>query len=620
MGGNSSRALNAVTTAITAALGGQTDLQVVTNTLAPYAAQVIGGQFGHGEDKNTAAQLVSHAILGATLAYINGGDPTAGGSAAVASEAAAIYLTNQYKDKKEYQDANGEFQPNLLTENVKAQIRDLTAGIGAVIGGAVGDSSYNAQLAGVIGQNAVENNRMLHREEVDLIQNLAKEYAKEKGISLEEAETQLTRGALYNIDEGWKDAFDSKLDASDIAEYNLAYQYLLAQTKDGSVDEINSNFYNYTNSKGTIVVIGRLNSSAGHISDSELQKADSYIGEAGKGFIATAEDFKNKDIFLTNTLAGNTNEGSEYYNDKKEFIHNSAAIKDSEISFFEGLSSSVDRDISEAKGAVIGVGTGAKDTVIGIYEFLKHPIDNTKELISAAADAVKNPAQTAKNVSEGIDQGLEKYNTTIDLYKMQKDEGAEAEYKANIAGQVLGAGGVGVAGKKGAEAVVDSVKKAQQVAKEAEIAEALKKKQSIENNASRDDFQQYDHYREDYAKDYRTGDALPDGSWNWNKEAPNGGAVLGSSIERKIAVGEFLDRFGPETGRYLANPDYLLDQRSLPPGTNVPNAYHKYEVLKPFHILEEEIAPAFGQPGGGKQIRAKIPEVSGYATVEDLKY
>ena len=47
---------------------------------------------------------------------------------------------------------------------------------------------------------------------------------------------------------------------------------------------------------------------------------------------------------------------------------------------------------------------------------------------------------------------------------------------------------------------------------------------------------------------------------------------------------------------------------------------YKYEVLKPFHILEEEIAPAFGQPGGGKQIRAKIPEVSGYATVEDLKY
>ena len=141
-------------------MGGQTDLQAATNALAPYAAQIIGQEFGHGEDKNTAAQMVAHALLGATLAYINGGDPTAGGSAAVASEAAAIYLTNQYKDNKEYQDANGEFQANLLPEKVKEQIRDLTAGIGAVIGGAVGDSSYNAQLAGVIGQNAVENNAL----------------------------------------------------------------------------------------------------------------------------------------------------------------------------------------------------------------------------------------------------------------------------------------------------------------------------------------------------------------------------------------------------------------------------------------------------------------------------
>ena len=46
----------------------------------------------------------------------------------------------------------------MLLEVYKAQIRDLTAGIGAVIGGAAGDSTYNAQLAGVIGQNAVENN------------------------------------------------------------------------------------------------------------------------------------------------------------------------------------------------------------------------------------------------------------------------------------------------------------------------------------------------------------------------------------------------------------------------------------------------------------------------------
>ncbi len=69
MGGDKSRALNAVTMAVTGALGGQTDVQVVANTLAPYAANLIGSQFEHGEDKNKAAQLASHAILGATFRY-----------------------------------------------------------------------------------------------------------------------------------------------------------------------------------------------------------------------------------------------------------------------------------------------------------------------------------------------------------------------------------------------------------------------------------------------------------------------------------------------------------------------------------------------------------------------
>ncbi len=175
MGGDKSRALNAVTMAVTGALGGQTDVQVAANTLAPYVAQEIGEQFGHGEDKNTAAQLVNHAILGAALAYVNGGNPTAGGSAAVASEAAADYLAKRYNDgKTAINPQTGQFDPNLLPEDAKTQIRDLTAAIGAVVGGTVGDSAFNAQLAGVVGQNAVENNALenvLMPHEIDEIKN-----------------------------------------------------------------------------------------------------------------------------------------------------------------------------------------------------------------------------------------------------------------------------------------------------------------------------------------------------------------------------------------------------------------------------------------------------------------
>jgi hypothetical protein len=42
-------------------------------------------------------------------------------------------------------------------------------------------------------------------------------------------------------------------------------------------------------------------------------------------------------------------------------------------------------------------------------------------------------------------------------------------------------------------------------------------------------------------------------------------------------------------------------------------------VLKPFTVVEEKIAPAFDQPGGGVQLRATIPEVKNrYARISEL--
>ncbi|WP_218964652.1 hypothetical protein, partial [Snodgrassella alvi] len=55
IGGNKSRAMNAVTSAVTGILGGQSSLQAANNALAPYAAELIGQQFGHGENQNQAA-------------------------------------------------------------------------------------------------------------------------------------------------------------------------------------------------------------------------------------------------------------------------------------------------------------------------------------------------------------------------------------------------------------------------------------------------------------------------------------------------------------------------------------------------------------------------------------
>ena len=68
-----------------------------------------------------------------------------------------------------------------------------------------------------------------------------------------------------------------------------------------------------------------------------------------------------------------------------------------------------------------------------------------------------------------------------------------------------------------------------------------------------------------------------------------------------------LDRYGDSNGAFLSPDGIPFDQRALGPG-NGSRVYHRYEVLKPFPVLEGEIAPAFGKPGGGTQILPNLPD------------
>jgi hypothetical protein len=128
----------------------------------------------------------------------------------------------------------------------------------------------------------------------------------------------------------------------------------------------------------------------------------------------------------------------------------------------------------------------------------------------------------------------------------------------------------------------------------------------IESNARRDDNDLYGEYRK------------PDGSWDWQKHAPNGGAVPGTRQTGAVKIGDTLDRYGFRGGEYMSPANTPLAARSLPPG-KIADPYEQYPVLKPFKVVKEEIAPAFGQPGGGIQLRAQIPEVQNrFATIDDL--
>ncbi|UOO80752.1 hypothetical protein LVJ83_07075 [Uruburuella testudinis] len=105
--------------------------------------------------------MVGHFLLGATLSYINSGDPLSGGSAAVTAEKAAQYLSQQYNDGYTAIDPQtGEFNPNLLPEHIKDEIKSTTGVIASIVGATGnGGAALNAQISGVIGQNAAENNQ-----------------------------------------------------------------------------------------------------------------------------------------------------------------------------------------------------------------------------------------------------------------------------------------------------------------------------------------------------------------------------------------------------------------------------------------------------------------------------
>ncbi|GAA5128127.1 TNT domain-containing protein [Haloechinothrix salitolerans] len=73
-----------------------------------------------------------------------------------------------------------------------------------------------------------------------------------------------------------------------------------------------------------------------------------------------------------------------------------------------------------------------------------------------------------------------------------------------------------------------------------------------------------------------------------------------------LPVGTVIDRFGDEHGRVFAADRSSYPARSLPPA-RLESGYHRYRVLRELPVWAAELAPWFGQPGGGLRYRAVYP-------------
>lgn len=74
----------------------------------------------------------------------------------------------------------------------------------------------------------------------------------------------------------------------------------------------------------------------------------------------------------------------------------------------------------------------------------------------------------------------------------------------------------------------------------------------------------------------------------------------GNPVKVLLQPGMLIDRYGSEYGTFVCPEGVPYEMRSLAPGSeNKP--YNIYRVLKPIEVMAGEIAPWFGQPGGGTQ-------------------
>jgi RHS repeat-associated protein len=83
---------------------------------------------------------------------------------------------------------------------------------------------------------------------------------------------------------------------------------------------------------------------------------------------------------------------------------------------------------------------------------------------------------------------------------------------------------------------------------------------------------------------------------------PKNDGFAGVADDVTLQPGTMIDRYGYEGGSFVSPEGIPYEMRSLAPGTEV-KPYHIYEVVKPVDGLGGEIAPWFGQPGGGTQYK-----------------
>lgn len=89
------------------------------------------------------------------------------------------------------------------------------------------------------------------------------------------------------------------------------------------------------------------------------------------------------------------------------------------------------------------------------------------------------------------------------------------------------------------------------------------------------------------------------GNYKW----PHNDGFKGMPKNTILKKGGTFDRYGDDLGNFASPVGTPFEKRSLPQNYKTEKTLIKYQVIKPFNVLEGETAPWFNQPGGGTQYK-----------------
>ncbi|EMY7654896.1 TPA: hemagglutinin repeat-containing protein [Serratia marcescens] len=253
---------------------------------------------------------------------------------------------------------------------------------------------------------------------------------------------------------------------------------------------------------------------------------------------------------------------------------------------------SLGQDTAYSAGMLVGVPQGLYDSVESFSKSISDP--------AAAYDAIKQLISSDDIFSTMSDAVKQNYIDRINLMESEYQKaGASGAYNAGVeAGKLVSdligavAGGVGVA--KVGTALTEKI--AAKVVGKIDSPN-LKTPSGNPNSSSAitdveaGGYSYYDQFKN------------ANGGWDWPKNL----GFEGDPVKTTIPVGTRLDRYGEPNGSFLAPKGTPYEQRALAPGAKA-EKYYEYEVIKPLPAIQGEIAPAFGQPGGGVQILPNMQE------------